>query len=82
VLGDGLSRWADIVPGGSLVHSSNSVWPSRSVSVSRMDRWRVNKRKKPRMRIHVTSVYVDDQDKALSFYTDLRLPHSDRRGGP
>ena len=23
------------------------------------------------MRIHVTSVYVDDQDKALEFYTDI-----------
>jgi catechol 2,3-dioxygenase-like lactoylglutathione lyase family enzyme len=23
------------------------------------------------MRIHITSVYVDDQDKALAFYTDM-----------
>jgi len=23
------------------------------------------------MRIHVTSVYVDDQDKALEFYTEI-----------
>ena len=39
-----------------------------------VDRWLAQEKqetKEPAVRINLTSVYVDDQDKALSFYTDM-----------
>jgi DNA-binding transcriptional ArsR family regulator len=35
-----------------------------------LERWRPNPRKEQQMRIYITSVLVDDQEKALRFYTD------------
>ena len=36
-----------------------------------LERWRPTPRKEQQMRIYITSVLVDDQDKALRFYTDV-----------
>ena len=36
-----------------------------------LERWRPTRRKERQMRIYITSVLVDDQDKALRFYTDV-----------
>ena len=35
------------------------------------DRWPTRGRRRQAMRIHLTSVFVDDQDKALRFYTEV-----------
>jgi DNA-binding transcriptional ArsR family regulator len=36
-----------------------------------IERWQTSPRKEQQMRIYITSVLVDDQEKALRFYTDV-----------